>query len=153
MMKNVKQAFSEVSDILNHMERELYEKIPKGFINMIEENKDMLYNVNIDYSIDINKQDLLQDTRIILAIIYRDYICSKEKRQQLLENDNKELKMQEKILREKYEIDFEKIKNSRKKNNTLKDKQDSPQKQLIETKKESWFKRVFNKLLKFFKKR
>ena len=152
-MKNVKQAFSEVSDILNHMERELYEKIPKGFINMIEENKDMLYNVNIDYSIDINKQDLLQDTRIILAIIYRDYICSKEKRQQLLENDNKELKMQEKILREKYEIDFEKIKNSRKKNNTLKDKQDSPQKQLIETKKESWFKRVFNKLLKFFKKR
>ncbi len=34
------QAFCEVYDIINHMEKSLYNKIPQGFINMVSNNRD-----------------------------------------------------------------------------------------------------------------
>lgn len=35
------QAFSEVYDIIKNMEEGVYNKIPKGFIKMIKDNRDM----------------------------------------------------------------------------------------------------------------
>lgn len=35
------QAFMEVYDIINHMEKSLYNKIPQGFIKMIYNNRDL----------------------------------------------------------------------------------------------------------------
>ena len=35
------QAFSEVYDIILNMEETLYNKIPKGFIKMIKDNRDV----------------------------------------------------------------------------------------------------------------
>lgn len=66
--------------------------------------------MNIDYSKSINEQELLKDTRIILSLIYRDYICSKEEKNELLLKDKKEIEEQERILQEKYQIDFGKRK-------------------------------------------
>ena len=71
---NINQAFSEVYDIVNHIEKDLYNKIPKNFIAMLEKNKDEKYVPQIDYSKSINEQKLLKDTRVILSLIYRDYI-------------------------------------------------------------------------------
>ena len=72
-MKEINKAFAEVSSIIKHMDKEMYVKIPKGFIGLIENYKDKEYKVNIDYTKSINEQKLLQDTRVILALIYRDY--------------------------------------------------------------------------------
>ena len=67
-MKNTtNQAFSETYDVINHMSKEMQEKIPKSFINLIKENRDLDYKVNIDYSIDI-KEQLLKETKIILSL-------------------------------------------------------------------------------------
>lgn len=86
-MENINQAFSEVYDIINHLDTKLYKRIPISFIELIKENKDNTYYPQIDYSISINKQQLLKDTRTILSLIYRDYICSDEKREELKYND------------------------------------------------------------------
>lgn len=86
-MESINQAFSEVYDIINHLDTKLYKKIPISFIEMIKENKDDTYHPQIDYSISINRQELLKDTRTILSLIYRDYICSDEKREELRYND------------------------------------------------------------------
>lgn len=40
MENTTNQAFSEVYDILNHMPTEIYNKIPKVFINMLYQNRD-----------------------------------------------------------------------------------------------------------------
>lgn len=41
-MTNVtNQAFSEVYDIINHMEKSLYSKIPQGFKKMLYNNRDL----------------------------------------------------------------------------------------------------------------
>ena len=105
MSYTINKAYSELYDIINHLEPELYKKIPKEFIEKIDENRDKKFNVNIDYSKSINDQELLKDTRIILSAIYRDYICSKEKRQELIKNDRIELAKLDKAKREKYNPD------------------------------------------------
>ncbi len=87
-MVEMKKAFAEVHDILKHSELEIQEKIPKKFLDMLEENEDKNYILNIDYYKDINNQELLPYTRDILAMIYTDYLCSKEEREKfLLENE------------------------------------------------------------------
>ena len=94
-MENINQAFSEVYDIINHLDTKLYNRIPTSFIEMIKENKDNTYQPQIDYRISINKQKLLRDTRTILSLIYRDYICSVQKREELKYNDIMELKKEQ----------------------------------------------------------
>ena len=94
-MENINQALCEVYDIINHLEPRLYNKIPKDFIETIKENMDNTYQPKIDYSISINKQNLLKDTRIILSLIYRNYICSKEKREALKYDDIVKLKKEQ----------------------------------------------------------
>ena len=99
-MKNtINQAFTEVYDVINHMEIEMQEKIPKKFIDLIRENRDLDYKLNINYKEDIKKQ-LLKESKVILSLIYRDFLCSKEKKEKLLQLDLEEIRKEEKILTE-----------------------------------------------------
>lgn len=150
-MKNtVNQAFSETYDVINHMSKEMQEKIPKSFINLIKENRDLDYNFNIDYSTDIKKQ-LLKETKIILSLIYRDCLCSKEKRQELLDIDVEEIEREEKGPQEKYQIDFD----SRKKEK-LQDVEELKNKEQetlpIKVEKDKWYIKVINFIKKILKR-
>lgn len=94
---------SEVYEIIHN--RSLNSKIPSKLIELLDENRDLQYKTNIDFSQSINDQELHRETRIILSLIYRDYICDKESRKRLLLKDEAELKQAEVILREKYNPD------------------------------------------------
>lgn len=157
-MKNTtNQAFSEVYDVIGHFEEEMQEKIPKSFINLIKENRDLDYEFNIDYSKDIKKQ-LLKESKVILSLIYRDYLCSKEKREELLALDLEEIRREEKILQEKYEIDFESRKKEKvEKIEDKKEIQDNKEEKQEETlpikvEKEKWYIKIFNFIKKIFKR-
>lgn len=100
----IKQAFSEVYDIVSHLEKELYKKIPKKIIDMIKKNRDLNYKFYIDYK-DIGNQELLKETRAILSIIYRDYLCSPEEKIKLIENDKKELIENQEEFKQIYSIE------------------------------------------------
>ena len=150
-MKNTtNQAFSETYDVINHMSKEMQEKIPKSFINLIKENRDLDYKVNIDYSIDI-KEQLLKETKIILSLVYRDCLCSKEKRQELLDIDVEEIEREEKGPQEKYQIDFD----SRKKEK-LQDVEELKNKEQetlpIKVEKDKWYIKVINFIKKILKR-
>ena len=128
------KAFSETINIIEHMDEKLKLRIPNKFIEMLNNNKDDNYIVNIDYSKSINEQKLLRETRIILSLIYRDYICSIEERKQIIENDNIELKRIEEELKEKYNID-----------NIFKKRQETkPKEILIVEYKENFFTKILN---------
>ena len=68
----------------------------------------------------------------------------------LLEIDQEELKKEEEILREKYEIDFSDIK-QRIKENKIEKAQENVY--ITEIKEEKWYKKIINKILSFFKLR
>lgn len=104
--KNYNKAFSEVRFILKNTEEELINKIPKSFKTFIEENYDPDYKVpEINVNKKLDKQGLLEETIVILALIYRNYWCDETEREQYDEIIKKnEIKLQREI-REKYNPD------------------------------------------------
>lgn len=40
-MEEINKAFSEVYDIINHLNRDLYKKVPSKFIQIIDKNRDL----------------------------------------------------------------------------------------------------------------
>ena len=149
-MKNTtNQAFSEVYDVFNHMSKEMQEKIPKSFIDIIKENRDFNYKFNINYSIGIKKQ-ILNETKVILSLIYRDYLCSKQKKEELIALDIEENKREEKELQEKYQIDFD----SRKKEkfqNEYKLRKTEQETLPIKQEKDKWYIKIINFIKKILK--
>ncbi len=143
-----KTAISETIEVLEHTDKEIIKKIPEKFINFLYENKDKDYEVNINFSNSNWEDKLDEDTKAILALIYRDCIVSKEEREKLLIEENEEKKNKEKLIREKYNPDnvFKKrVENGTKDevfNNT----------QLAIIKKEAWYKRLYKKILALFGK-
>lgn len=114
-------------------------------MNFIKNNRDLNYKVKIDFEKNINEQELLRETRVILSLIYRDYICDENKKKELLEKEKQELKKIEEINKEKYEIDFEKMKKQHL-NATIKENTGY----MIEVPKEKWYMKLINKIRKIF---
>ena len=93
-----RDAFSEIYYILKQMSKENVNKISKSFITFIEKNRNLNYNPNLPPDILSNTEMLKNETRIVLSIIYRNYICSEKERKQLEMQDKK-------YLDEKYSYD------------------------------------------------
>lgn len=99
----------------------------------------------MDYSKSINEQVLLPETKVILSLIYRDYICNLEKKKELLQKDTKECKRNEHIKRYDYNDVF--------KNQKIKSKNDKKREEstnyMVEY-KDSLIKRILKKIKRFF---
>ena len=137
-----KQAFADLSIIIKMMPQDMKQKISSKFINLIEQHKDTNYISQINPNIPIREQKLSETTKTLLALIYRDYLCSKEERKKLILAENEKLQKIENENRIKYEINFEK----RNKASQLADACTD----LIKYKKETFFTRILNKLKKIF---
>ncbi len=90
MTEAYKEAFTEVNEILKYLNKDLLKKIPKEFIDNIKENMSTTYISKYDNTKGINEQNLKQETRAILSVIYRDYICNEDIRKQIIQKDRKE---------------------------------------------------------------
>ena len=80
-MSRYEDAYAEVLDIINHMEKELFDMIPLGFINMLKANMNSEYVIKIDYDIGINNQSLFFDyscQAINMHTQKSNYLISKE---------------------------------------------------------------------------
>lgn len=147
MEGNTRKAFSEVYDIINHMDDEMKNKIPNKFIKFIGDNRDFNYNVKIDYAQRIVNQKLIHETKVLLSLIYRDYICDEKTKEILIRRDNKILKEQEENLRKKYEINFEKLKENRKNKN----EEENEVVSLVVVKEYKWYEKIFKFIRNLFK--
>lgn len=64
------QVLTEVYDIINQFELNMYKKIPQNFIKFLERNKGNSYFTEIDFSKSINEQNILRETKVILSVTY-----------------------------------------------------------------------------------
>lgn len=106
-MENIEYSNSlyQISEILKCTDPKLRARIPKKIISYFENNKAKECNWNINKALPLEKQELLPETKQILTLLYRDYICDDKERIKLEKvlNDN-EIKYQNE-LREKYNPD------------------------------------------------
>lgn len=154
------EAAVEVLDILNHMEKEDYNKVPAKFINMLEESASKDYVCELDYSKRLIEMDLSEETKALLGVMFRNYWCPEERRD-AYENkiSENEAKLQEE-LRKKYNPDniFAKSSTSSVEeisSTTSNEETSSEVSQdvgMIEVEEPSIFKRILNKIISIFKR-
>ena len=141
------EAFTEVNEIIKLMPDELVNKIPSKFREMINEEKDKQYKPDIKEPLE--KCKLKNETIIILGLIYRDFLCSREKRKELQEKDAKELQeAQQEIeneIREKYNPD-----DIFKKKNKV-EHENTEETAATVFQKEKWYQKIFNIIKGIFK--
>lgn len=149
-MKEVyREAFSEVEQIINLMPSNLASRIPLEFKQIIQLEKSKTYMSNITEPIE--QCELKTETIIILALIYRDFLCSKEERSNLIARDTHNLVELEKELREKYNPD-----NIFKNRNTIQYSQEESQTEqtaVVEYKEKTFLQKLFNKIKHLFKRK
>ena len=99
MKTNTKDAYVEVLSIIDLLEENQKNKIPKKIKDFFEDNKNKNYQANIVPDIPLEEQDLLQETIDILAMLKLNYWCTNEEKEELLDllNEN-EKKYQEELL-------------------------------------------------------
>lgn len=114
-------AITEVLYILKYLPKDMTANIPTNFLNFLNENSIPDYKHDFDLSKGLDNVRLKHKTKILLAIIYRNYICSEQERLDydkiLLQNENEyQIK-----LKEKYNTDniFKETKTSDDNNNDI----------------------------------
>ena len=148
-MDNSSLAYSEVCTILNMLEDEYKERVPKNVMDFFEEERDKEYNPIIDVNIPLEKQNLKRKTLVLLAILNLNYWCdSEEEKQEILDSfaKNEELKrVKEKELTENYNINnlFNKIENTENKTEVS----------LIEYKKQNFIQKIISKIKSLFRRK
>lgn len=89
------KAFSEVNLILGLLPQNMKIKIPASFLEFVNKNKSDNYNFNFDMNLPLSKQNLLKETKIILSLIYRNYLCMEDVKKKLEIDDIIEIKTNE----------------------------------------------------------
>ncbi len=140
------RALKEVYVILENSEEKIKRKIPENFKLFVSKNMDKEYIPNISFNNEAWEDTIMEETQQILAVIYRDYLVTKEEREELLKEESEEEKRIEQELREKYNPD-----NIFKKNKE-KDKSNDTNTSMIKIEEIKWYKKIISKILSIFKK-
>ena len=141
-------AATEVACILDYFSEEFKANIPTNFLKFLNEQAIPDYNPNFDFSHGLDRLELRNKTKALLAMIYRNYICSEKEKieyEKILKQNENTYRVE---LREKYNPDniFQKDK---KEYNTLNNERDNVQ--LVKYKESklikfiNWFKTLFNR--------
>lgn len=92
------RAYTEVLEILRHMSKKDVDKIPEDVLNVFKTHCDRTYNYHLDLSKPFEKQAMLHETRVILAMLCSYYWATPEERESLLkiyERNEKKHKLQQ----------------------------------------------------------
>ena len=141
-------AMAEVIYYLKGIKQEDIDKIPKKFIQYLNENASKEYKCDFDYNKPLKELNLLDETRGIIGMICYNYWCVTEKqKEQYLKRLSQNEQQYQKILNEKYNPDniFENKKLDFIENTTTPTE--------ITEYKESIFKKLINKIKSIFSKK
>lgn len=134
------QVYSEVYEILKHMNKEVVMKIPMEMLDNIKNKRDLNYRNQIDKADIFNPDNVLPETIEILNWIDVNFWMSQDKKEKLLKVVRKKELEEEKIKKQKYNPNAIFSKNVR-----VDLKQEQTEKMiplLIENKKENFFKKL-----------
>ena len=122
----------EVVSVLYNSDMNVFMKIPPKFISFLEtkanECKD---EIVINKNVGVEKQTISDDAKAILAIIYKDFLASKDEKEKL-----------EKELAETLDSDY-----------IEKNEEDKTNTEMVIYKEESKLKKIFNRIKRFFLKK
>ena len=144
-MVDVSKRLVEVDEVLKYLNVDELKKIPEEIRQMIKANKDKDYVWEYDENKKLKNQNLSRDTFAFLSYLNMEYLLNEEQKKLMnqihMENERKE----EEIKSEKYKTDDLFKKNT----NKIETKSYQNDLEIVEY-KETIFRRVINKIKKFF---
>lgn len=80
MIDDKSLVYSEVFEILRHVDKEKVMQIPEEIIKKIKANVSLEYKEKIDWSKKLSSQNFRQDTINIIGFLYYNYWCDTDKK-------------------------------------------------------------------------
>lgn len=99
--QNYSNAYKEVYVILENMDSQDIEKIPKEFIKMIECKMNKDYEFEIDNN-SFETKEILKETKAILAYIFLNYLATEEQQYKIKQKFKQDILKDENRKRDKY---------------------------------------------------
>ncbi len=149
MEDNYNKAFREVVEILKHVPEESVQKIPQDMRDMFEEEMDKNYKFEVKDNVEFEDLELLDETRAILANIFRDYWATPYQRERILEKEQYDRQKIDEEKQQKYNPNdlF-----SRKNINDTEELKNSNSENLpVEVKKEKFYRKLINFIRKLLR--
>ena len=145
MEENYYKAYKEVIEILKYVPQESVNKIPKTMLETFEKRMDKDYVFNVDINKSFEEQNLLEETKDIFAVIFRDYWATPYQRERIKEKEKYDRQKIEEEKANKYNPD-DIFKNKEKDNIVVNN--NLP----VEIKKENFFKKLISFIKKIIRK-
>lgn len=145
MEENYHKAYKEVIEILRYVPQESVNKIPKTMLETFEKKMDKDYVFNVDINKAFEEQNLLEETKDIFAVIFRDYWATPYQRERIKAKEKYDRQKIEEEKANKYNPDD--IFKNKEKNNVVVDN-NLP----VEIKKENFFKKLISFIKKIIRK-
>ena len=143
-MSNRKNAYAEVYTILQELNEKEYNKIPPEVIKTIEANRNEEYEYELDDELELKDQPMLSETKAILFNLFRDYLATPEQKAKIIRMQNEARQKNELKKQQMYNTD---VFANKPKENLAENNNEIMQ--IVEY-KESIFKRILNKIKRFF---
>ena len=146
-MGNHNNAYTEVYAILQYLNEEEYNKIPPEIVDAIRLNRNVEYEYTLNNKLDLEKQEMLPETKAILFNLFRDYLATPEQKNKIIQMQNEE--------KQKNELRKQQLYSSNVFENRQKENVYNPNKETMQIVKykENIFKRILDKIKKFFGKK
>ena len=143
-MSNRKNAYAEVYTILQELNEEEYNKIPPEIVEAIKVNRSEEYEYFLEDELELKDQPMLPETKAILFNLFRDYLANPEQKSKIIRMQNEARQKNELKKQQMYNID---VFANRQKEDKV---QTNSEKTQIVKYKENIFKRILNKIKRFF---
>ena len=83
-VENFPNAYKEVYVILNNINEEDLKAIPQSFIDAVQKNMNNDYDFKLDENLDFDEQNILKETKVILAYIFLNYWATEEQKSRIM---------------------------------------------------------------------
>ena len=140
-----RKAYKEVIVILEYIPQSYVNRIPKDLIQGFKSRMDVAYIFNPE-----DDKPWLEETKAIIANIYRDYWATLEKKRNIEKKEQALRCKLDELKKEKYNPE-DVFNNNKLEEKTVKNSVESSN-MLIEIKQESFFKRILNRLLRIVRR-
>lgn len=147
-MNNRRNAYKEVYTVLQDLNEEEYNKIPPEIIETIKENSNEEYEFVLNNELELKEQLLLPETKAILFNLFRDYLATPVQKEKIIKMQSEERKKVEEKKKQNYDnVDIFKTN----KHKDVEEKTNNQKLQLVQIKKEGFFRKLINKIKLFLK--
>ena len=100
------KALAEAFAVIMKLEFSDIQKIPGKFLNTLKNNMDQEYYTTLNIDEEYIDNNLSEDAKGILGLVYRDYLTDESERKELVKGENKSEEEYQEVLREMFQSDL-----------------------------------------------